>query len=226
MPDGVSWKDKLLSAIFPARCALCGRVTSGGRRVCAHCLTENPPQARFRKLEAGNSEQEVFCVAPYPYKGRVRRTILQFKFQGRRERAAGLSEALVLALPPRWQTADIITWVPLSAKRLEERGYDQSELLARKVAKATGRPCRKLLTKVQENQVQHSLRREERIKNVQGVYRADPCRAHGKRVLLIDDIVTTGSTLGECAGELYKAGAAEVHCAAVATAENDWENEA
>ncbi len=225
MPGGVSWKEKLLSAIFPSRCAMCGRITMGGKRVCARCQEESPPQARFRKLEAGSSGMEVFCVAPYPYKGQVRRAILQFKFRGKREKAAGLAEALVLALPLRWQTADAVCWVPLSATRLEERGYDQSELLARKVAKTIGRPCRKLLIKIQENQVQHSLRREERIKNVQGVYQADSHRIHGKRILIIDDIVTTGSTLGECAGELYRAGAVEVHCAAAASAEGDWDYE-
>ena len=225
MPDGVSWKEKLLSAIFPARCALCGRITRGGRRVCARCQEKNPPNAQFRRLEAGSSGLEVFCVTPYVYKGQVRKAILQFKFRGKREKAAGLSEALVLALPPRWQTADTVCWVPLSDKRLRERGYDQSELLARKVAKEIGRPCRKLLTKIQENQVQHTLRREERKKNVQGVYRADGGQIYGKRILLIDDIVTTGSTLGECAGELYRAGAAEVHCAAVVTSIGDGNHE-
>lgn len=221
MPDGVSWKEKLLSAIFPARCVLCGRITIGGRRVCARCQEENPPCARFRQLEAGSSGLTVFCVTPYSYKGRTRRSILQFKFHGKREKAAGLAEAVVLALPPRWQTVDTVCWVPLSEGRLQERGYDQSELVARKVAKAIGRPCRKLLIKVQENQVQHTLSREERKKNVQGVYRVNNQRIHGKRILLIDDIVTTGSTLGECAGELYRAGVSEVHCAAVASAEGD-----
>lgn len=214
MRTGVSLKEKLLSLIFPARCALCGKMTAGGRRVCDSCLKNNPPQARFRLLE--EPEFSLFCVSVYAYEGQARQAILQYKFRGRKERAAGFAQALTLALPPRWQTVDVVCWVPISHQRRRERSYDQSELVARKVAKAIGRPCRKLLEKVVNNQPQHELNAAQRWENVRNVYLADNKKVRGKTILLIDDIVTTGATMLECASCLLRAGAKEVFCGAIA----------
>lgn len=214
MRTGVSLKEKLLSLIFPARCTLCGKITTGGRRVCNSCMKHNPPQAHFRLLE--EPEFSLFCVSAYEYEGQARQAILQYKFRGKKERAAGFAQALTLALPPRWQTADVVCWVPVSRQRRKERGYDQSELVARKVAKAIGRPCRKLLQKVVDNQPQHELNADQRWENVRNVYLADNKKCQGKTILLIDDIVTTGATMLECASCLLRAGAKEVFCGAIA----------
>lgn len=214
MRTGVSLKEKLLSLIFPARCTLCGKITAGGRRVCNSCMKHNPPQAHFRLLE--EPEFSLFCVSAYEYEGQARQAILQYKFRGKKEKATGFAQALTLALPPRWQTADVVCWVPVSHQRRRERGYDQSELVARKVAKAIGRPCRKLLQKVVDNQPQHELNADQRWENVRNVYLADNKQCQGKTILLIDDIVTTGATMLECASCLLRAGAKEVFCGAIA----------
>ncbi len=214
MRTGVSLKEKLLSLIFPARCTLCGKITAGGRRVCNSCMKHNPPQAHFRLLE--EPEFSLFCVSAYEYEGQARQAILQYKFRGKKEKATGFAQALTLALPPRWQTADVVCWVPVSRQRRKERGYDQSELVARKVAKAIGRPCRKLLQKVVNNQPQHELNADQRWENVRNVYLADNKKCQGKTILLIDDIVTTGATMLECASCLLRAGAKEVFCGAIA----------
>ncbi|HIS49725.1 MAG TPA: ComF family protein [Candidatus Gallacutalibacter pullistercoris] len=217
MRTGVSFGEKLLAMIFPSRCAICGKITIGGKRICGKCEEENPPQSYFRRLdEEGNAP--IFCVSPYVYSGEVRKAILAMKFYGRKERAAGFAEALARVLPPRWQTDDVVCWAPISQERLRERGYDQSELVARRLARELGRPCRPLLRKIKNNRVQHELHLEERRRNVQGVYAAEENRVRGKRILLIDDIVTSGSTLRECANCLLAAGAIEVHCAAIADA--------
>ncbi len=226
MRTGVSWREKLISAVFPARCAICGQVTAGGRRICPRCEEQSLPQALFRRLEESTSfDGDVFCVSPFLYEGLPRRMVLDLKFRGKKKNAKWLAERLLLVLPPRWQTADVVCWVPMSAIRKKERGYDQSELIARQTARKLGRPCRKLITKFRENQTQHELDARERAINVMGVYKSNPSRVSGKRILLIDDIVTTGATLSACIQALKKAGAAEIHCACATDVGRDLKGE-
>ena len=108
----------------------------------------------------------------------------------------------------------------MTRRALAERGYNQAEEIARKVAKQFGRPCEKLLQKTKENQPQHNLTTpQKRIENVRGVYApAKRAQIAGKKILLVDDVITTGATMLSCANELYKAGAKEVICVAAAKA--------
>ena len=118
------------------------------------------------------------------------------------------------------ETADLVTWVPISGIRRLFRGYDQDELLARVIARELGLPCRKTLNKVRHNRAQSGIRGHARRRaNVLGVYRPAGDVA-GKRILLVDDILTTGATAGECARVLLTAGAKEIHCVVVAAARN------
>ena len=112
----------------------------------------------------------------------------------------------------------MVTWVPVSRRRLRKRGYDQAELLARAACRVWSVKPERLLRKVQDNPAQSGLTEAAaRRANVLGVYEpVDVGRIQGRRVLLVDDICTTGSTLAECARTLRDAGAAEVVCAAVA----------
>ena len=114
---------------------------------------------------------------------------------------------------------DLVTWVPVSRKRRRTRGYDQAELLCRETARELGMQPLLTLEKCTDNRAQSSLSgAEERFENAKGAYRAvQPERFAGKRILLIDDIVTTGATMSECVRVLRKAEAAEVVCAALAT---------
>ena len=109
-----------------------------------------------------------------------------------------------------------MTWVPVSRKRLRRRGYDQAELLARSACRRWDTRPERLLEKTRDNPAQSGLTdREARRENVKGAYRAaGDCR--GRRVLLVDDICTTGATLGQCAAVLLDAGAEAVVCAAAA----------
>ena len=117
------------------------------------------------------------------------------------------------------QAYDCIVPVPISAERLRARGYDQSLLLAEALADKTGLPCRSLLRKVRDNRTQHRLTAKERAENVRGAYACED--AAGLRVLLVDDIVTTGATARECAVQLYRTGAASVQCVCCALVEHD-----
>jgi len=116
---------------------------------------------------------------------------------------------------------DFISWVPLSDKRRRSRGYDQAMLLALATAHELGETVTKTLVKPRDVRAQSDLGgEEERRANIRGAYEAeDPDLIRGKSVLLIDDIVTTGSTLDECACVLLSAGARRVVCAALARGE-------
>ena len=220
MKTGVSRLDRLLALIFPQRCLLCGRITIGGQRVCERCLKENPPRTLFSRVDDGESDfsKPVFCVSACRYGGTVRRQLLRYKFKGRQEKAVGFSQAILITLPPGWQTVDLVTWCPISKERYQERGYDQSELLAHRIGRKLGAPCHKLLEKIKDNCPQMKLNARERRLNVIGAYRVSfpEEKIMGKRILLIDDIVTTGATLWEWVKCLQRAGAAEVLCATVA----------
>ena len=112
----------------------------------------------------------------------------------------------------------MITWTPVSEKRLRQRGYDQAMLLAMAAALALDDVAVETLKKCRDTPAQSSLENaDQRRSNVVGVYEiVDPELIAGKRVLLIDDIITTGSTLEEASNTLMKAGAASVMAAAVA----------
>ena len=110
----------------------------------------------------------------------------------------------------------MITWVPVSRQTLKKRGYDQARLLAEETARALGREAVPLLEKARATPAQSSLESAaQRRKNVKGVYAVPrPEQVTGQRVLLIDDILTTGSTLEEAARTLRAAGASQVVAAA------------
>ena len=107
--------------------------------------------------------------------------------------------------------ADVLIPVPLHARRERERGFNQSELLAREVSKATGLPVEsRVLRRTRDTPPQVSFgSREERRRNIEGAFESTS-KADGKRILLIDDVVTTGSTLSACAGALKTAGSHSV----------------
>lgn len=162
--------------------------------------------------------ENIKCAALYAYQGVVRDSIVDFKFNGRREYAAFYAERLSERIAKSFAGIgfDAVTAVPISAARKKQRGYNQSELIARPLANRLGVPYAELLMKTRDNPEQHFLGKEQRAANVRGVYSASAERVRGKSILLVDDIVTTGATLSECVRVLRGAGARFVACAAVA----------
>ena len=201
----------VLDLIYPPRCPFCGRVLEVWEEegLCHQCQKTLPWQ-----LEVG--KQVDFCArcfSPLWYRGSVRRGMEQFKFRGGQIHARLFGTLMAQCLQDRWQKPmDLITWVPLSRKRLRERGYDQAELLARRVGEVTGLPVTAALVKTRNTKAQSSLDADDSRKaNVQGVYACRPgVDLAGKRVILVDDVATSGSTLAECAACLRKAGAVSV----------------
>ena len=206
--------DALLDLLFPEKCPFCGRVRDEAG-VCPDCMKSLPwtdEAGGLRELEPG-----LLCAAPLWYAGSVREAIRRFKFRGGVRAAGPLGGLIAQCAAERFSGGfDVVTWVPVSDKRLRKRGYDQSLLLAESACALWGVKPERLLRKVRDNPAQSGLKdAAARWRNTRRVYRPAG-DAEGKRVLLIDDVCSTGSTLCSCARTLRAAGAAEIVCAAAA----------
>lgn len=209
---------RLADLLFPPKCVLCGRVLEKEETdLCKKCRIDAPacPVSRA-KLSFLDS-----WIAIWHYEGNVRRSLLRFKFYGKRGYAHVYGRLLAMKLQQEHPDGfDLLTFVPTGRLHRLRRGYDQVQLLAQAVAGELDMAAAPLLKKVRSNRIQSRIRGDaQRRANVLGAYKAtDPEQLSGKRILLLDDIITTGATAGECARILLTAGAREVHCAAVARA--------
>lgn len=202
---------------MPQHCPFCGRTIGGEQVVCEDCSNEaeNNLIAREFTLDMGEKTLYFSCMALGFYQGELRKSLQKFKFGGKTVYANGLGLMMAKAAMEFSDGFDIISYVPMTKKRQKERGYNQAALLAEEIARNLGCEQDELLEKLSETQVQHTLKLEERHENVKAVFAASE-RCRDKRILLVDDIVTTGSTICSCAKELYSHGAKNVYgiCAA------------
>lgn len=204
--------------LFPPKCLLCRSILSSDELdLCHHCRIDAPecPISR-KKLPFIDS-----WAAVWYYEDQVRTSLLRYKFNGARSYAQGYGRLLAMKLQREHPDGfDLLTWVPISSMRKLRRGYDQVELLAAAVGNELGLKPVRLLHKIRNNPPQSGIvGQAQRRANVLGVYHViQPQLIEGKRILLLDDVITTGATLGECARVLLTAGAKEVHCGAVAVA--------
>lgn len=208
----------LSNALFPPKCILCGRLLERGELdLCRKCRVEAPAFSKGKlKLQFLDS-----CAVVWYYEGSVRRSLLRYKFYHARTLAPGYGRLLAMKLLNEYPEGfDLLTWVPISPWRKFWRGYDQDELLARNVGRELGMEPVPLLKKIRNNPPQSGITGYSRRRaNVLGAYRVENKELiREKRILLIDDIITTGATAGECARMLLTEGAKEVHCAVVAAA--------
>ena len=201
---------EVLEFFFPSRCVFCHRWKGKGVCFCDSCRDSLPfardsaSEQKFRHLDR--------CLSPLYYEDTVRLSLLRYKFGGQSSYARVYGELLADCLAAHPGTFDCISWVPLSRKRLRQRGYDQAELLARELGQRSGLPVERLLRKKRHTRAQSSTgNAEKRRANIAGAYEAlAPEMVRGRQILLVDDIVTTGSTLSECAKTLRAAGARSV----------------
>lgn len=210
----------LLDLLFPPKCAFCGKLLKTGEEgLCVQCQKTLPWLAGSAAEQKG--EFYAKCVSPLRYEGTVRQSIHRYKFSGNRGYAALYGRLTAQCIGDHLAGEyDLISWVPLSKKRARERGYDQAGLLARAVASALGFTVTETLRKVRHTKAQSGVEGEaERRANVLGAYEVlDPERIADKRILLLDDVITTGATISECARVLRTAGAQRVVCATLARA--------
>ena len=209
----------LLDLLFPPRCVFCRRLLHRGEEgICSRCQQELPWALGAEAEQTG--EFFSLCASPLWYQDQVRASFHRYKFKGVRgySRTYGrlVAQCVLDHLAGRY---DLITWVPLSRARLRQRGYDQAMLLASAAALELDDVAAETLRKVRDTEAQSGLGKNDasRRANVLSAYQVtDPALVEGRRVLLIDDVVTTGSTLSECARVLRTAGATDVVCAALA----------
>ena len=184
-----------------SRCARCALRLGVPAPACGACLREPPPF------------EHCHCVADYGFPWD--RLIAAFKFEGRVELAAPLARCLHAAVSRDHEVpVGLVLPVPLSPRRLAERGYNQAWELARRLAALARRPSRAdLLQRPFETAHQAGLGRGERQRNLRGAFMVDPRQRHtlqGQRVMLVDDVLTTGATASEATAALLRAGAAAV----------------
>ena len=217
--------DRALELALPARCVGCGRE---GQPICSECSREldsrlelpaGVPIGLPSELPPGLLQLE-WCA---PYSGAVRNALHDLKYAGEKRLAVPLGKAIAR----RWARAgaggDVLVPVPVHADRLKKRGYDQAHLLSAVASRDLGLPMAPILERVRATTAQFDLDRRRRARNVVGAFSVKPrpgtarrSPLHGRWVVLIDDVVTTGATLSACADALWQAGAMGVSAIAVA----------
>lgn len=200
---------KALHFIAPPLCARCGApfdLPVEADTLCSQCLTQPPSYDLARSAI-------LYDEASKPL-------ILRFKHADRIHPAPALAAWMARAASDIWPAADLIAPVPLHRWRLWARRYNQSALLAREIGRITKVPvCLDLLARARATQSQGRLNRKERQKNVADAFALrEGADVSGKRVVLIDDVLTSGATANECAAVLTQAGAAAVFVVTLARA--------
>ena len=224
--------------LYPRRCPFCDRVL-GNQPACPDCADGLAELRRAPSMRLRGSEHYLGrldgAAAPYRYNGLVRRAVLRAKYQGAPWAAVELgvemarllfgseirmcgSEPLPEPVPGLDRGYDCILPVPASSKK---RGYNVPERMAQPLARAVGVPVvTDALTRARSTRRQEGLSLDERLANVAGAFQvARPEAVEGKRILLVDDVLTTGATASACAQALLDAGAQSVFAVALATVE-------
>ena len=206
----------LLDLLYPPKCVLCHKLLPNSTyAVCPKCARHVLSQYPSRH----HGKYFTLCVAPLRYEEPVRGSVHRYKFGNRSFYAEHYAPWMASAvLQELGRDFDLITWVPVSRKRLRRRGYDQAGLLAQQLADLLALPVCPCLKKRWDNPPQSRLdARKDRAKNVRGMYMPlDVAAFKEKRVLLVDDVITTGATLEECSRVLRRAGALQISCATLA----------
>lgn len=228
----------LVSLFYPASCAICLEPIALAENLCASCTAKaariSPPFcARCSEPFCGEIDGAFECanckdralyfeaaVSAYRSRNVVRKVIHDLKY-GRQVHLRHLvGRWLLQAFHDQrlaGQKFDLIVPVPLHPARKRERGFNQADLISLELQSATGIRCRSVLQRVRYTTTQTQFDRSERMENLRGAFRLRPrSDVQGLRMLLVDDVLTTGSTLSECASVLKQAGAASVYAATAA----------
>ena len=231
-----------LDFLLPRRCCVCqagldAETDGDGRFFCSVCLRELVEGAakRCRRCSAAlgpGDAHEDDCpacqstplrfkrsYAAGSYDGLMRELLLGLKFRRRSDLAEPLAGLLFEQLSGRGEgvPVDVVVPVPTVRTRMLWRGHSAVRLLSQHLGRMMGAPCLEALRMTRRVDPQRGLSRAARFRNVQGAFRVvRPAATEGRRVLLVDDVMTTGATASECAGVLRKAGAANVEVAVIA----------
>lgn len=236
-------RDLILDLFYPPKCLICGELLLYGakdRWVCPKCQTDIPflkgPHCRkcgsplstgeknSGQTQCGSCRDTSFAFergyAAFSYAD-MKYAISRFKFSCVKECGIGLGRLMTSFMKDNFEAEfseyDFMVPVPIHKKRRKERGFNQTEVLAEEISRLTGKPCQsKLLLRSKNTKAQNALSAKLRKSNIKYAFEvADTNAIEDKKILLIDDIFTTGGTVNECARSLYMAGASEVSCFAL-----------
>lgn len=216
----------IIEYFFPPRCLFCNALLNIGTPIyiCGECADRiGYYNNNINSLKLPESI-ETYCdgmVCIGQYKDTLKISLKRFKFSNKPSYYRGFGKLLALKLQNsmQYERIDLMVSVPLHKSRQRRRGYNQSELIAKYAANQLGIPYKSnVLIKMTDSRSQSTLRREERLFNVQGLFKVVNAEAvNNKNILIIDDIITTGSTVNQCSKALKEAGARSVIAGAVAT---------
>lgn len=219
--------ESVLDFIFPPVCLLCEeRILDAAEMICSGCFNGIPKNhaavltSADRKLKT--KQYFSFVAWRFEYSEEMRTVIHRMKFHEYRNLAYRLGEEMAVTLDNRAELkrADFIIPVPLHRARHRDRGYNQSALLGERISKLSGIPYADVLVRTKNNPPQSTrISSDERLRNVKNIFRLkEGAGITRKRIILIDDVVTSGATVNECAKTLEKGGAHEVMVLAAAYA--------
>lgn len=232
------WGGALLDLFWPPHCCGCGAATEG-THLCERCspvhpvvtspfceVCSQPFPGGHEGFVCGSCRDRSFhfvcSLSPVLAHGHVREMVHRLKYSGERWLANPLADWMsACLLDHRIQKVafDALVPVPLYALRMRERGYNQAELLAARFGAKSGFPVWNVLRRIHHTETQTHFDRSQRMKNLRGAFVCvKPQKVAGKRLLLVDDVFTTGSTLDECSKTLLEAGADAVWCITAARA--------
>lgn len=196
-----------LELLFPPRCGNCGRVDSGWCDNCTTLLHQHPIAPKEKMLS-----DKFAVLSTGVHEGMLRESLHNLKYLRQAQLGAILGARLVPVFESLSWQPDFITPVPMHAKRLKERGYNQADLIARAFASLVNIPyIPDALTRTKETISQVGLSAQERQENMRDVFKAQSEDFGGKIGIIVDDVLTTGATLHECANALYDGGAKMVY---------------
>jgi ComF family protein len=209
-----------MDIIFPPRCIFCRRILSSQaeQEICGDCFKKIPFTAE--RALSYNEDKLDRAICACDYSGIIREALLRLKFRDRPGYSRALSGILARVVEEEYGglVFDLVISVPLHNQRKRDRGYNQALLLSRELSRGKGiKEASYLMERCRSTEAQSLLDRDKRADNIKGAFRVKkPEEVCGKRILLIDDIMTTGNTLNECARALKEAGAAYAAAAVVA----------
>ena len=198
---------------MPQRCPFCYRIIEKNEKTCKRCEKDIPVYGIFQGVKGGYR-----CSSAFLYTGKFKRAVLNFKLRHKKQYSPQLAFFIAKSVERNFPDMifDYITFVPTYKKSSNKYGYNQSELLAKDLSELLRIPCYPTLVKTRKTKPQHDLCAKLRSTNLKGAFKViDKEIIKGRSILLIDDIVTTGSTLGECAKTLEKGKPSKICCATV-----------
>lgn len=204
----MNFLDTALFLLFPTVCGMCGKISN--QAICENCYETMKEKIKANIDDYSQDKSKYFEKHAYLffYEDIIREKILQYKFHEKSYLAEMFFEFFVKneKISRFLKKYDIIMPVPISKKRLHQRGYNQSALIARKISKNSNILYENILIKYKNNLPQSTLNKEKRMQNVKNVYKLQNMPTiRKKKILLFDDIYTTGSTVNECAKILKQA---------------------